>query len=108
MSQKFHQSMKEVKLHIWPGHAWVGLTSLDNLWTILGLVLGGPVGLGGPIFSFWGTNGLIFFNFKTAVAGLINELDQKSHLLTFSSHNGLTECGKKRVIFFRPNTRYGQ
>ena len=100
--------MKEVKLQIWPGHAWVGLTSLDNLWTILGLVLGGPVGLGGPIFSFGGSNGLIFFNFKTAVAGLINELDQKFHLLTFSSHNGLTECGKKRVIFFRPNTRYGQ
>ena len=95
MSQKFHQSMKEVKLHIWPGHAWVGLTSLDNLWTILGLVLSGPIGPGGAIFVFWVFEELILVNFKTAVASSILQLGPKSYSMTFSTHQGLIDCGKK-------------
>ena len=67
MSQNFHQNMKEVKLHIGPGYAWLGSTFLDNLWTILVLVLGGPIGLWGPNLSFWGVKGLILMIFKLAV-----------------------------------------
>ena len=85
-----------MKLHNGPGHVWVGPTSLDNLWTISALVLGGPIGLGGPIFSFWGVKGHFLMVFKMAIAVPIVKLGPKSHFMTISTHLGLVECG----IFF--------
>ena len=34
--------------------------SLGDLGTILGSVLGGPVGLWGPVFEIWGSEGSFF------------------------------------------------
>ena len=92
---KIHQIIKLAKSHIGLGHAWVGPTSLGNLWTILGLVLSGPIGPGGAIFVFWVFEELILVNFKTAVASSILQLGPKSYSMTFSTHQGLIDCGKK-------------
>ena len=48
-------------------HIWMEPTPLGKLWTILGLVPGGPKGLLGPIFDFWGSQGPKLAIFQRAI-----------------------------------------
>ena len=70
------------------------------------MVLGGPIGLWGTNFRFWGVNGLILVIFKMAVAAPILELGPKSHIMTISTPQGLAAYEKKKSSFCRPNTQY--
>ena len=60
MSQKSHQFVVWAKWPIWESHIWMEPISLGDYGTILGSVLGGPVGLWGPVFEIWGFEASFF------------------------------------------------
>ena len=66
------------------------------------MVLGGPIGLWGTNFRFWGVNGLILVIFKMAVAAPILELGPKSQIMTISTPQGLAAYEKKIPLFVGP------
>ena len=66
------------------------------------MVLGGPIGLWGTNFRFWGVKGMILVIFKMAVAAPILELGPKSQIMTISTPQGLAAYEKKIPLFVGP------
>ena len=78
---------------------WCWSVSWGNLFTILGLVLGGPSGLWGPTFDFGVPKGQIFGNFESPMLALILMVDQKFEYIPWNTPLGLS-VGEKKIESF--------
>ena len=80
-------------------HIWMEPTPLGKLWTILGLVPGGPKGLLGPIFDFWGSQGPKLAIFQRAIVAPPVEIFENFKGMTSIVYWGLLRYGKNVRLF---------
>ena len=83
-----------MKLNIEVVHIWVEPTPLGKLWTILGLVPGGPIGLLGANFGFWGSQGPKLVIFQRAIVAPSGEIIENFQSMTSLVYWGLLRSGK--------------